>query len=146
MQLLKNAGAGYILATSTQDKLVQSLGAHRVINHRTSPDYIRMIGAEEASFDWVFDCAEGDAAYGPVLKHNILKKGGMVVVCVSHTLILPPTQVSGLRYALSIQICSFTERGTLPASSQSWPGGVSGQGSTLLQRIPCCSLHPLRMD
>jgi NADPH:quinone reductase-like Zn-dependent oxidoreductase len=80
LQLLK--GASYIAATTTDEALLNKLGANRVINYRTE-HWWEMNEFKEDPFDVIIDCAEGKEAWhkcGSVLKGK--KDGGRFVAVV----------------------------------------------------------------
>ena len=62
VQLAKRAGASFVAASSTQDKLVTQLGADRVIDY-TTENWWEVEEFGEAPFDVVIDCAEGANAW-----------------------------------------------------------------------------------
>lgn len=81
VQMLKSAGAGYIACTSTDEPLMLSLGADKVINYRNKQwwkESFTLAGADEtvvAPFDVIIDCAEGMSGW----QHCLDDDGGRLL-------------------------------------------------------------------
>lgn len=75
VQLAERRGAALIVATSTDSALVQSLGAHHVVDYTAAPWWSSEVVMQHAPFDVVIDCAEGVSAWRTVRKHHLLKRG-----------------------------------------------------------------------
>lgn len=75
IQLAKNyIGVAYLAATSTDETLVKSLGADRVINYR-SQNWWEVPEFSQQPFDVIIDCAEGVSAWEKARQHGIIKSG-----------------------------------------------------------------------
>lgn len=74
VQLLRNAGASFIAATSTNEKLVLSLGAHQVIDYRHAKWYEVLEGR---NLDAIIDCVGCDDSWFHA--HMALAKRGIFV-------------------------------------------------------------------
>lgn len=72
IQLAKDRGAAYIAATSSDEKLVKSLGADVVINYREQ-NWWEAPEIKAEPFDVVIDCAEGATAFKKVVDDRLCK-------------------------------------------------------------------------
>ncbi|CAM9587367.1 unnamed protein product [Chrysoparadoxa australica] len=103
LQLAKSAGVAFLAGVSTQEKLVKSLGADKVINYKTT-NYWELPEFQQEKFDVIFDCVGAPTVWGtgaqskavlkngwnggryialvmqePMVAHNILQLLGMVL-------------------------------------------------------------------
>jgi len=76
VQLVRNAGAGYVACTSTDEELMRSLGVDKVINYKESQWWKQSeFQTSEGKFDVVIDCAEGVAGWSRCCESSVLKSG-----------------------------------------------------------------------
>jgi NADPH:quinone reductase-like Zn-dependent oxidoreductase len=74
VQLVKQAGASYIAATSTQEQLMRSLGADEILDYR-SRDWWTVEEFKTNQFDVIFDLVEGAAGWERAKSSGVLKRG-----------------------------------------------------------------------
>jgi alcohol dehydrogenase len=84
VQLLKHKGVAFIAATSTDEKLLLSLGADQVINYQEQ-SWWEVPAFRAAPFDAIIDCAEGSIAWQRARCGGIVKsarQGGRFLAVV----------------------------------------------------------------
>lgn len=75
VQLVRNSGAGYVAATSTDASMLTALGVDRVVDYRTEV-WTAVPEFKENKFDVIVDCAVGKAAWSDPNLRDVLKGGG----------------------------------------------------------------------
>jgi NADPH:quinone reductase-like Zn-dependent oxidoreductase len=75
IQLVKNAGAAFIAATTSSPDFVRALGADRVIDYR-SEKWAEISEFKSTPFDVVFDCFGDPSAWPAACSSGAVKSGG----------------------------------------------------------------------
>ena len=74
VQLVRNAGASFLAATSTDTALLERLGVDMAIDYTTTR-WDEIAAFVDEPFDVIIDCAEGYSAFRRAAKSKVLKKG-----------------------------------------------------------------------
>lgn len=128
IQLARDAGVSCVVATSTDEPLVSSLGADAIVDYTRQPWWEADAVTTRAPFDVVIDCAEGVSAWNVVCERNLLKNGKQggrfLAVVVNNWHIEAHTIFQLFAFLFSVfkrTVCSYLNSSSMPSYNMLFP-------------------------